>query len=77
MLSRLRRLESRRYTRVRVRVGAFCRSTHASTPGTLQRGIGWPIVASIWRTIIRSCQVAIVETIPSRSTRAVRPARWM
>ena len=28
------------YTRVRVRVGAFCRSTHASTPGTLQRGIG-------------------------------------
>ena len=48
----------------------------ARCPATVQRGIFSPRTSSIWRTIGMSCQVAIVETMPSAAPRAVRPARW-
>lgn len=65
------------HTLLRLAAGFFSISSHASTPATAQRGIFSPRVSSILRTMGRSCQVAMVETMPTASPRAVRPARWM
>ena len=61
----------------RLRKGLASISTSGGTPATVHRGSSCCKVSSIVLTISFSSHVAIVETSPWASMRAVLPARWM